>query len=69
MPLTPGDHVIDRRTGERMRFSCWKRCGCYALGIAAMCLVPGLSGRGRVRQVPIDRVRKVKQKRVAGCVT
>jgi hypothetical protein len=67
MRITQGDHIIDRRTGERLRFSCWKSSGCYAPGIVAVCLVPGQSGRGRVRQVPIDRVRKVKRWRATRC--
>lgn len=61
MTLTPGDHIIDRRTGARLRFSCWKRSGCYAPGIVAVCLVPGMGGLKRVRQVPLDAIRKAKQ--------
>lgn len=61
MRLDQGDHVIDRRTGERLSFSCWKRSGCYSPGIVAVCLVPGMGGLGRVRQVPLDAIRKVKR--------
>lgn len=59
MRLTPGDHVTDRRTGAKLRFSCTRRHNW--LGIVAVCIVPGATGtRGRIKQVPIDRLRKAK---------
>jgi hypothetical protein len=56
--LTTGDHVIDRRTGERLRFSRWRNHPYH--GVVACCIKPGERGLTRVRQVPLDKIRKVK---------
>ena len=61
MALTPGDHVIDRRTGERLSFSCWQRANWLPGGIAASCLAFQGKGVKRVRKVPKDKLRKVKR--------
>lgn len=61
MTLTPGDWIIDRRSGQRLRFSCYRKHNW--LGTVAVCLVPGMGGLGRVRQVPLDAIRKAKRRK------
>lgn len=60
--LTLGDQVIDRRTGERLRFS--KLMQHNWLGTVATCIRPGATGTaGRIRLVPLDALYKPKRKR------
>lgn len=61
MHLTPLDQVIDRRTGERLRFS--KLTKHNWLGTVATCIRPGAKGTvGRIKIVPLASIHKPKRK-------